>query len=327
MEKKLKNEIIQYINYVYKTFPSLKNKTLLINRMIEYIFDFYEDEQIEDIEYENYLDKDTSISLAYLILESINKKYALEFMEQIKEKNIVFSDIYDWSYTTIKEGKIFTRIFPSYDIEAVLALLHEFFHYLHLKKYKNNLHNEDFYLYSEGISMGIEIYTILYLINNNMYVTDCKNYLKLDFVGALYSETENCYVMNKIVDIYNKFHSLSDDCIKRYLIENETPIEVIESINNFSWKDYLDSSRYLFALPMSYLIGKNMFYDEKWKNKFIEMFNNIDKYDMNRWLYHLELNKYFEDGLYLEKLLEKIHTDYHKVVGSTNKKEKKFGEL
>lgn len=315
MDKKTKEEIIKYVNEVYEKYPSIKEKNKIIKEISEYIFELYDNS--EEQGYENEISKEESISLAYKIIESINEEYALEFLNLLENKNIIFSDIYDNSFTTIKDGKILSRIFPSFDIEMVVSLVHEFFHILHLKKYDANINSEDFYLYCEGISMGIEIYSILFLINNNIYEKDCKNYLENDFICGLYDESESSYYISIIIEIYNTYHSLSDDVMKKYIIENNLSIDFISYIKNISWRDYLESSRYIFNFPIAYLIGKKMYFDNSWKNKFVKLFNNINQYNIDDLLHELELN-------YSDDILEQINEDYKLLI---NKKVKKIGEV
>ncbi len=323
-------EIIKYVDELYKMFPRYKNYTSLNSKITHKILDLYYDLVDYNEELKISISKDDCINLAFEILQSVDESLAKKFIEEVENDSINFGRYkgIPSSCTYMDNGKIYSSIYCNQNLEMVMALLHEFFHFINLECY-NDIYNEDFSYFTEIYSMGIEIYAIYYLLEKNeISLEELKIYLNY-FVSSIVQSAEESYVMNMILEIYNKYGNLDKKSIGKYVKKNKMSIDYInmlDILSNFDWREYVVNIKYVFGLPVAFKLAINMFNREKYKKEFISKFSQINNYNIEELFIYLDIDDIFDDNE-LCKVMSDMYIKFDEILERKDYKVKKIGEL
>lgn len=263
-EKELEEYLEDFINGLNKNYPCFIEYLNHINELSFYVN--YLGENIIDSDFieRKYLKKDLSKLESFNICLKICQTlgYENEFINVLDNKILKFKKATkkSFSYTKVKNNKLFMVIEIDNTVEDVIKIMHEFFHYLHISKYEDKLKSDKCYLFSETFAAIGELYAILYLYNNNIYKDDIVTYFKAYF-NTLHVKANYTLINGIMLDIYNKHHSLDSETIDKYILEEEHDdwvkniVEYNFELGNF---DFFENAGYAIALIPALLVVISM---------------------------------------------------------------------
>ena len=318
------DNVIDYCNELFDTFPKYKKYLRLNNVISDYVLDMYYKKVVpKELVYETSFTNEESISLARLILSSLSDKLAIKFDEYLKDKRISFSNL-DFSYTTNRNNRIECVINSSNNISDPINIVHEFLHCIHLEKIED-INLEEYYYYTEIMGLIGDIYSPLYLIKNNKYVHDSCTYIS-NIINTMAQVADSVISFGLLLDVYKSKKNLSDDSMIGYIKEHDLSLSFLDVFKNYSNQDdytYHEDARYIFAFPISFIISKDII-DNNTFNKYYTEFNKLPNIKVDIILDNLNI-----DYIYDENKLDLVMNDIYKNIVDIfeSQKVKKLGEL
>ena len=281
----LEEYVENYNSQVYNTFPKLF-------RYMEYINDsaynicwlgeqLFKEETTFD-GYENNIGVSELINQAINILGMFSKDYKKLLEEIIKNGVINFYDATDetFSYTTFKNNYADVSIDRNYNVEDLLKIIHEFFHYVHIDNFNRTPGEEDCYIYTEFFALTAEMYAMFYMYKNNIYKNDIIIYLK-KYIMILYSYANKTFIQGSVMHIYDICNDFSDEAINEYIKLTNTSEEIknvlylLDDIDDF---DYHILAPYIIGVLPAFLLAKNMIDDKYSVERFKTCVENAKNY-------------------------------------------------
>lgn len=323
----LERKIRKYSEKLFKEYPRFNKYLKTNNKISSLIMDIYDSNILpEPLDFEIEFSTKDSILLAQEIIASICPKLKDVFLEKLKSGSIEFV-IDQYSCTMVKDNKVYSQVLKCNNICDAIVLVHEFFHNYHLEMYDNNLKNEDFYFFTEMFGMLADIYASYYLIyTKKEYIEESKNYLSL-LMNAIFNCSDYNLIHGTILDIYSEKKSLSKNSIASYVKENNLPSGYLDILYTGIGDDvtYTDSSIYIFNFPLAFKLAFNLLCEDGYKEKFVDIFYNLNKYTPEQYLAELGINNHINN---YEELLDTMNNIYFNLKDVYNdNKVKKKGEL
>lgn len=302
------NRIMNYCDNIFDIYPKYNKYLNLNNNISDYILAIYYSNKIpKNLEYSNYFTNEQSILLAREIIGSILPDLVTKYDKYIYENRIKFEDI-DYSLTTNKDGEIESVIRISNTLEQPINILHEFMHCIHLEKF-NELSYEEYYYYTEIMGMIGDIYSVFYLIKNNISKEDSYVYL-CDIMNKMAQNADSVLSFGKIMDVYRTKKGLSKHNISNYIKENNISpkfINIIKKYNDVKDFRYHEEARYIFAFPIAFMISLDLISGNIEKYKLA--FNSLPYVKTDVLLHDLILDSHFNDEEQLDILMNNIYSD------------------
>ncbi len=323
VEKNIKN-LIQKEDICYVNFMNLLEQ-LACDYL--YVMQHYSDVLEIDEDFDNYVSYLEISKQALKFMKSINKDYymLLKMAYKAKEINLDFSQD-DIAYCDYRNNGNFINWPINYNIDDIFSLIHEFSHYLNLKKNPTLTRN----YFTEAFSILFEFLLCDYLEINNY---PNKEYLKVKLLrfASCFDYAKELYDNGRIVNIYLENSKLSDILIERNFI-NKCDLEKIKN-QCFLYKNellFFEYKKYLLgifiACDMHQQIIKNPDYVEKVffiMSKLNGMsLNNCFK-ELNIKVLNINHNFYFDDNSYnriITNFSIELKDSYNKFKGVFNEK-------
>jgi len=290
-KKSFNKKLEVYYQILKKDHPELINNINIINDEILYFIQlFYEnkDKFYKTLEYSKTYDMQMTVLEVKRILKSINPIYERKFIEYLKNKKIAYIKLFK-SCTNGK--KIYIR--RRNNIEDVMTLIHEFFHFIHLEKYDYDMNNKDWYIFSEMIAITFELYALLKLYENADYKNDLTKYFLL-IVYNISLKVDSIISEAMMLNMYDKYGKVDTETFYKYIKEKQMPIEFISPINDKIRKnkrfEYHYTASYIFGFPLSFYMANKMINDDKYFSKVLDVLENMNKYNYNEIMDKLELS-------------------------------------
>lgn len=305
IEKYLK----EYIESLNRNYPCFVEYLNYINELSFYVN--YLGENIINVDYidriylEKNLSSDDMYELCLEILQTLGYENEFKYMYQNKIIKYKKERKNTNSYTKVKHDKLLINVYKNNTIEDVLKTIHEFFHYIHISKYEKNLKNDKCFLFTETFAAIGELYTILYLYNNNLYKEDVVTYFKAYF-NTLHIKANHTLLNGILIDIYDKHHSLDDEIIEKYIIEenhDDWVKKIIEYNSELESFDFFEDAGYALALIPALLTAVSMQENNDAILNVRDCIENIHEYNTMEKLYK-KLNVY--DVVYNQDNLIKL---------------------
>ena len=239
-----------------------------------------------DINYKKEFKTKETVKLSYEIISSINPRLGKYFIEKLKDKTIEFRNDAPYSYTTDEEGSIKIIIKKNNNISDSLALIHEFFHIVHLVKSKSKFKEENYYCYTETLGMMSEYYSILYLLNNRPDLKDDLSMYLNESLLTMYIKAESTLRDGCLIDIYDNYGNLSKKSIASYVEANKLSKDYLTILKyKYNTKiTYGDSIRYISSLPAALSLAYQLYYDKDFKDNIMNILNELGKISYIDWM-------------------------------------------
>lgn len=293
-QKVVKLSLEEYLPLYYdelkEDIPELINNINLINDEIYYLIQLYyfHEEELNAGKYEIKFDKYAVINEAKNILHNLNPQYENKFLELLHSKKIIFGK-FDKSCTT--NSKIYIK--QKNNIEDIFVIIHEFFHFIHLEKYNYNMENAEWYTLTEMIAIMFEFYALLNMYNNHIYKNEIRKYI-LKLISGIYIRSDEIVIEATILNIYDKFKKIDDEAFNKYKKIKKIPDDFIELINKLALKGnpfiYHENATYIFAFPLALVAATKMNMDDEYLTKVLNVFDNINNYNIKEILDNLDLS-------------------------------------
>lgn len=311
-----------YLNYINMSATN-------INWLGENLFD-------QDIAYDNYQDYIGSvelIDLTRLIISSLGSDYLQKFETCLIDGTISFydADIDSYSYTRFEHNHFDINIDRNYNIEDVMKLVHEFFHFIHIEQFEDKLEDENCYVYTELFALIGEIYAVLYLYKNNIYKNDVCNYLK-KFIKIMYYYARNSLIQGFIMHVYDTSRSFDNKALEDYFDLTGIPesftvlFELIDEVDNF---DFHEKDPYILGFLPAYLIVQFMINDEYFISKFKYCINHINNYvEIEELFSYFNIDNLIKDNNNLADVSNQLYEEFNKLLNNNEiVYQKKIGEI
>ena len=289
-----------FLNNFCKVYPFYINNLDKNIELTELLIDTYNTIYVPPMD--NYItkfDKESSIELAYEVLESISPFLSNRYLKEIKDGVVKFGD-YNFSGTVDENNKYSIYVHDEGNIVTPMISLHEFFHLLHLEKCEYKMDDENYYCYTEAIGMAADIYFIMYVVNNKKELLEDIKQVISEYYVRIYKLANESLIDGLLISIYKDKNKLSKKYINQYIEENKLNdnYKYIMNRKERACLDYYENIRYIYSLPQALVIAYNLYNDEAYRNNFIDMINDLECMDYVKWA-----DKYYnsyieEDNLY-----------------------------
>ena len=292
MEEIIKNksfdkQIEEYYQILKKDMPELIDNVDIIDNIIIYLVQiYYSNKEIfeNNDSYENKISYKDAILEVKKILNDINPVLLDKFIIFLNEKRLKYIKFYN-----IKINKSCTNGKTIYikkrkNIEEIISIIHEFFHYIHIERYDYDMNNHEWYALTEMIAITFELYTVFKLMDDEKYKNDAKRYI-LNTMHSLYHKADIISIETMCLNMYDKYHKVDDESFKNYQDAKGTPNEFIPIINKFI-KDnkkfkYSYEAPYIFGFPFAIKIANEMIKNNNYLDKTLITLININKYNFD----------------------------------------------
>ena len=307
--KQIQQEIKNNTKEELVLFPRYK-RNLKLNNFISYLFvQRYLENEILDFKYETRFDKCSTIELASEILESISPSLKERFIKEYKNGNIIFKKHSKNGFSSTKvDNGIKCIISQNNTIVDPITCVHEFLHFLHLEKYNNNISDEDYYYFTEILGLAGDFYSIYYLaFIKKEYINDIKSYSS-NIINSIMGSAQESLFVGTVIEIYEKYHSLSEESISKFLKECETfeeGTDVLELYSCIEEINYFECVRYVYALPVALQIASDLISGNKEKYKGI--FEKFETMTPEEILEELELDEHLKNRTTLIECIDSIY--------------------
>lgn len=307
--RKEKESIINYCDGMFDLYPKYNKYLTLNNSIANYILEiYYNDFLNKESNYQSYFDDQSSYDLAYEILNSISEELALKFKKCIEDNIIEYSDNCS-SCTYLESEKIKCRINHTHKIIDSIAMIHEFFHYIHLEKY-GEISYEEYYYYSEILGLVGDFYSTFYLINNKQELHDDVVAYLNDDITKLAMCSDEVIPFGTLLEVYKSKHSISKLALKKYIKEHNLSkkfINVLDYYKDADHYNYHEDARYVFSFPIALIISLDLINNPTSYYRYKEVFNLLPHISAEEALHNLGLNKYLEDENELSNIMNTIN--------------------
>lgn len=245
-------------------------------------------------------DRESTIELAYEVLESISPFIANRYLKEVKNGVINFGN-YGFSSTKNENNNYNIYVHDEGNIVTPMISVHEFFHLLHLEKCNYNLDDENYYCYTEALGMAADFYFIMYVVNNKKDLVDDIKEAISEYYIRIYKLAKDSLVDGLLISIYNDKNKLSKKYIKQYVEENKLneKYKKIMSYKEYACLDYYENIRYIYSLPQALIIAYKLYNEEQYRNNFIDMINDFEYMDYIKWA-----DKYYNCYIKDDKIYE-----------------------
>lgn len=310
--KIIENEIRENTEETFLFFPRYK-RDLALNNFISYlIVQMYLENEIREYDYETVFDECSTIELASEILESISSSLKKKFIKEYKAGNIIFIDNSETSYShTYVNGTIKCKITQNKNIMDPITCVHEFLHLLHLETYNNNISEEEYYYFTEILGLVGDLYSIYYLaFIKKEYLNDIKGF-SFNIINSMMGSAQESLFVGTVIDVYNKYQSLSDENISKYLKTCDTFEEDTDILELYCCLDeinYFECVRYVYGLPIALQISSDLIAGNKEKYKGI--FDKFKTTTPEEILKELSLDKHLTDRATLVEYISTVYDNF-----------------
>lgn len=301
MEKVLK----EYCDILYSQMPIFFKYLNVIRVYSMYIIQI-SDNLNEKISLINYYETDfdalSSIEIAKQLVGQIDNSLVSELDRCIQNGTIdINGDEGIISCLTVTNGHPDITIRRTNTIEDVFSLIHEFFHYIHIKQFDNNITDQNWYFFTECFAMIGELYTIFIALQIDVLHNDTIEYLKKYF-QALSSQANDTLLTSTILGVYDQEQGISEKNFEDYIARNNLSkdfMQFAQVINDLDDFTFHDSSTYTFGFFIALKISERMIKDEKYKDKVYYLLTHIRDYDLETLLLYLEIDAIINDEEYI----------------------------
>lgn len=333
----LEEYIEAYNSEVYNVYPIFFREMNYINILAYYFNWIGECLFSEDVMLDKYKNSNISINdvlqIAFDIISDFGNGYKEEFEKCINDGTIEFVDADDNSYAyTAKENNHFSiSVDRNYNIEDIIKLVHEFFHYLHIRKFDEGFKNEQCYLYGEMFSILGEIYAVLYLYKNNIFKDDAITYLKKEIM-IIYKYANNTLIMGIVMHIYDLYNNFTDKSIDEYINFTNSPEEFVNAfdyLNDIEEFNYHELATYIIGFFPAFVLANSMIDDKSIIIRFTNCINHINEYKDKRELFnYLSIDNLLLDTISLSQLVDEMYLMFKQLYNNNEiTYQKKLGEL
>ncbi len=315
VENELEEYVEMYSSEIYNSFPNLFKYLNYILVQAGYMEDIREYNQkyiLDEHNYENKIDINCLLNICIEVLDTIDTGLKNKFILYLNNGTIDFNDNEDTiSATQNDNNNLSINIKRNYNIEDILATIHEFFHGIHLEKY-NLEFIDDWYIITEMFAITGELYTLFYLMDKEFCTTDLEIYLN-KFIESMFIHNYVTLENGLFIDLYYKMQSINKESLEQYIVMNNLP----ENYNEILTEDdesadtdefnYHESATYALAFPLSIILARRLLMDEEYKKIFMDVLRNINMYDIPTLFDKLGINEYIENDDKLFELMNFIN--------------------
>lgn len=328
--------IDNYNTAIYNLYPKFFYYLNYINMSANNINWLGENLFKNDIELEHYNTYISSVELFDLtknIIGSLGADYLQKFEKCLMDGTIDFYEANDdsFAYTRFNNNHFDISVDRKYNIEDVIKLVHEFFHFIHIERFEDKLKDEDCYIYAELFALVGEIYAILYLYKNNFYQHDVCQYFK-EFIRVMYYYANSTLIQGFIMHVYDICRSFDDNSLEHYFDLTGIPedfavlFDFLDDIDDF---DFHEKATYVLGFLPAYLIAQLMINEENYISKFKNCIVNITDYTQIEDLFaYFKIDNLINSNSELAKLSDSLYEDFNELL--SNDKivyQKKIGEI
>lgn len=315
VENELEEYVEMYSSEIYNSFPNLFKYLNYILVQAGYMEDIREYNQkyiLDEHNYENKIDINCLLNICIEVLDTIDTSLKDKFILYLNNGTIDFNDNEDTiSATQNDNNNLSINIKRNYNIEDILATIHEFFHGIHLEKY-NLEFIDDWYIITEMFAITGELYTLFYLMDKEFCTTDLEIYLN-KFIESMFIHNYVTLENGLFIDLYYKMQSINKESLEQYIVMNNLP----ENYNEILTEDdesadtdefnYHESATYALAFPLSIILARRLLMDEEYKKIFMDVLRNINMYDIPTLFDKLGIKEYIENDDKLFELMNFIN--------------------
>lgn len=332
----LEEYIENYNTAIFNTYPKLfyylnyiNMSATNINWLGENLFN--QDMELED--YHIYVSSIELIDLGRMIIGSLGMDYLQKFERCLVDGTIDFYNADDdsFAYTNFHDNHFDVSIDCNYNIEDVMKLVHEFFHFIHIEQFDDKLEDENCYVYTELFALVGEVYAVLYLYKNNIYRQDVCNYLK-KFVRVICYYANRSLIQGFVMHVYDTCRNFNSKSLEHYFNLTGVPedfailFDFLDDIDDF---DFHERAIYILGFLPAYLIAQLMINDDSVIIKFKNCIEHIRDYSEIEELFaYFNIDDLIRDNNGLISLSTNLYEDFSALL--TNDKiiyEKKIGEI
>lgn len=311
MNEKLKN----YCKELKANYPRFFKYLHQQIDIADYFMEMYFKNNITtELNYETKFDELEQIELSKEIINSISSELLDKFNLELNKGNIIFNDdSKDFSYTNVENNEIKCHICNCDNISGPISAVHEFFHLLHLEKYLNNISDENYYYFTEIFGLVADFYSMFYLaFIKKEYVKDVKAYFS-NFFSSITQMSQMTLILGTIIDIQETKGNINKESIKSYVIENklsEDFLDIRDFFDDYDINEYVEVSRYVFALPIAFIISVDLISNSKSYLKYKTVFSDLENNNVEESMEELDLLNHLKDKKYLQSLMDTIYINF-----------------
>lgn len=282
-----------------------------------------------ELSYKTKFNELEQIELSKEIINSISSELLDRYNLELSKGNIIFNDnSKSFSYTNVENNEIKCHICKSDNISSSISAVHEFFHLLHLEKYSNNIADENYYFFTEIFGLVADFYSMFYLeFIKKEYVEDIKAYFS-NFFGALTQISQMTLILGTIIDINETKGNINNDSINSYVTEKKLSkdfLEIEDFLDDYDINEYDEVSRYVFALPIAFIMSTELLTDSKSYLKYKNAFSDLENNNVEECMEEVGLLNHLKDKKYLQSLMDTMYINFEDLMQfEENNKVKKF---
>ena len=315
VENELEEYVEMYSSEIYNSFPNLFKYLNYILVQAGYMEDIREYNQkyiLDEHNYENKIDINCLLNICIEVLDTIDTGLKNKFILYLNNGTIDFNDNEDTiSATQNDNNNLSINIKRNYNIEDILATIHEFFNGIHLEKY-NLEFIDDWYIITEMFAITGELYTLFYLMDKEFCTTDLEIYLN-KFIESMFIHNYVTLENGLFIDLYDKMQSINKESLEQYIVMNNLPENYNEILTDDDESadtdefNYHESATYALAFPLSIILARRLLMDEEYKKIFMDVLRNINMYDIQTLFDKLGIKEYIENDDKLFELMNFIN--------------------
>lgn len=268
------------------------------------------------LKYNEKIDLDYNVSLAYTFFKYISDDYACYFEQRLNDGTIRFSNQYliGQSYYDGENRKRVVEIPITKTIEDAFVMVHEVLHDMNLEP---NFNTVDRMLYTETISMLGEILFEEFLIKYNLHAKDGKKNIHNMFASVSTMAESNDFDLNLIGNFISNGY-VDINCFNRLCSNYNSDIieETIESLINNSLLQLEINQKYIIGSMLSCYMHDRIKNNPKYLSEFIETNSMMTSNFFESLIYYLDLD--IEDNsdnlLFTKKSLKILEKSFKKEI-------------
>jgi hypothetical protein len=240
--------------------------------------------------------------LVFLFKDAILKKIILfhtpKELQKLEEKEDNF--YYYYNLAGIYNGKYVVNIVLENTIQDAFVIVHEFMHYISMKS--TNPKSIAWLHFTEGYSHAFEL-LLLDFLKQTKWQTEAKKY-HVTNTYAMY--LRNCIFRQEFIylDVFVNYGSFTPQKVFKYCEEEPMTSRILKNAKieeqfllnqKATLGEYLESSRYVLAIPFAYEV-LDRFPEEK--DTILKEHRNLEEYSISDLM-----NKYDLEGQHYQKIL------------------------